>query len=205
MHRELLHLRHAAVGHATIGHHPLWRHHARLLLSSSESTHIDSTMRRHRSRHSTHATTVFEHEHTVAESAKIAVSAGDGILHIAFLLRRRCALLELLETVVGLLEGLHEEGNDIVSVAVDPPKLEGEVGTDVREAGVQSGAEALLLRRVAEETQDVLNNFSIGRLVRGIDAVLPHTIALGKLDGLAPLLVATVHIGRDATELEKLV
>ena len=76
---------------------------------------------------------------------------------------------------------------------------------DMREAGVQSGAEALLLGRVAKETQEVLDDFGISGLVRGVDAVLPHTIALGKFNRLAPLLVAAVYVGRDATELEKLV
>ena len=200
VHRKLLHLRHAAVRH-----HPLWRHHTGLLLSSSEATHIDSTLGGHWSRHPTHTATVLNHEHTVAKSSEVAVSTGDGILHIAVLFRRRCALLELLETIVSLLEGLHEERDDIVSVAIDPPKLEGEVGADMRKAGVQSGAEALLLGRVAKETQEVLNDFGIGGLVRGVDAVLPHTIALGKFNRLAPLLVAAVYVGRDATELEKLV
>lgn len=114
-------------------------------MSSGEATHINATLRRHRCRHSTHAAAIFDHEHTVAKSTKVAVGAGDSILHIAVLLWRRCALLKLLETIVGLFEGLHEEGDDVVSVAIDPSKLQGKVGADMREAGVQSGTEALLL------------------------------------------------------------
>ena len=200
MHRELLHLR-----HATVGHHPLRRHHTGLLLGSSEATHIDTALRRHRGGHSTHTAAILDHEHTVAKSTKVAVSASDSILHIAILLRRCRALLELLETIVGLLEGLHKEGDDVMGVAVDPSKLESKVGADVREACVQSSAEALLLRRIAEEAQEVLNDLGISGLVGSIDAILPHTIALGKLNRLAPLLVAAVHVGRDATELEELV
>lgn len=90
-------------------------------------------------------------------------------------------------------------------IPVDPSKFQGKVGTNVGKASVQTGCEAFLLRGLAKESEQVLNNFSILRFVGGVNAVLPHTIVLRELDRLIPLLVVAVDVCRDATELQQLV
>ena len=106
---------------------------------------------------------------------------------------------------MSLTHVLDKERHDEVVVTVEPSKLKNHVRTNVSEASVKCSTEALLLRCLAEEAKQILNDFSIGRFVGGVDAVFPHAVVLGKLDGLRPLAVASVDIGGDTTELQKLV
>mmetsp|Transcript_43690 Transcript_43690/g.105380 ORF Transcript_43690/g.105380 Transcript_43690/m.105380 type:complete len:327 (+) Transcript_43690:573-1553(+) len=73
------------------------------------------------------------------------------------------------------------------------------------EACVQSSTEAFLLRGITEESQQVFNDLGVARFVGSVNAVLPHPVVFRKIDRLAPLLVAAVDIGRNATEFKKLV
>ena len=101
-------------------------------------------------------------------------------------------------------EILNHERNGKVLVAVQPSKLHDHIRRDVGEARIQGRTEAFLLGRLAKESEQALDDLAVSGFVGRVDAVLPHAIVLGKLNGLGPLLVATVDVGRNTTEFQEL-
>ena len=75
----------------------------------------------------------------------------------------------------------------------------------MRKACIQCGAETLLLRCLAKKSEQSLNDLRVSGFVGRIDAVFPHAIVFRQFNRLTPFLVATVHVGRNTTELKQFV
>mmetsp|Transcript_5973 Transcript_5973/g.11985 ORF Transcript_5973/g.11985 Transcript_5973/m.11985 type:complete len:232 (+) Transcript_5973:515-1210(+) len=73
------------------------------------------------------------------------------------------------------------------------------------EASVETGCKTFFLGSLAEKSEQALDDLGVLGLVRSINAILPHAIVLRQINGLAPLLVTTVHVGRNSSEFQQLV
>mmetsp|Transcript_31357 Transcript_31357/g.52888 ORF Transcript_31357/g.52888 Transcript_31357/m.52888 type:complete len:467 (-) Transcript_31357:1669-3069(-) len=113
--------------------------------------------------------------------------------------------LEIADAGGGVLDGLDEEGHGKVGHAVRPGEFEDDVGLDEVVADVSGGGEAVLAALLDKEAEEVLDEGRVLGLSGRVDGVLPETVLLGEGDGLVPVLVLLVEVGRDAAELEEVV